>query len=100
MRAKFPFEEDIALKRLASVPAEDKPRFNWSELLTSDTLSVPELSFELEGKHQPVNARYIADTVGGALTDLLLSREEKDIYNQKNREFVAIVAAEVVAQLA
>lgn len=97
MRQKIPFDEDIALKRFAY--AEQKPRFNWSEVLNGQGLSISEVKIESNGNQQEFDLGEVANTIGGALTDLMLSRDQKDIYNEKNREFVAAIVGEVSKSL-
>ena len=41
----------------------------------------------------------VADTIGNALTNLLLSRNQEDIFNEHNRQFVALVAKAVYNRL-
>lgn len=97
MRQKIPFDEDIALKQCAY--AEQKPRFNWSNLLSEGKNEFTELNQEVGIDHLRFNFTEIAETVGCALTDLMLSRDQKDIYNEKNRQFVGLIAAEVLKTL-
>ena len=94
MKSELPFfREDIALKNAVRAPASAKPRFNWRE-------SLPALAV---GASEPavtgMDAAQIADIVGAALTDLLVARQEQDIYTESNRQFVAAVASEVARQL-
>jgi ribonucleoside-diphosphate reductase alpha chain len=92
-------EEDLALKRLVTTPREAKPRYTWHE-------SVPEPQ-DLRGEILVIRGREerhfhladVADEIGEALTDLLLSRQEKDIFNERNRGFVANVAHSVATML-
>ena len=95
MKPELPFfHSDIALKNAVRTPAEAKPRFNWRESLpTSPTgAAVPE-----QANLGPAD---IADIVGGALTDLLVSRQVAEIFTASNREFVAAVACDVSLHLA
>ncbi len=86
MKSELPFfRTDLALKNAVRAPAESKPRFNWRESLPGGL-----------GDH----GERVADLVGQALTDLLVSREEKDIYNEQNRLFVAAIACDVTQRLA
>ncbi len=94
------FDEDLALKRFVATPAEQKPRFNWREVVSEDQFSQPEISIEIQGIAKAFDLAEVADMIGAALTDLLLSRDESDIYNDKNRQFVAIVAERVAAHIA
>lgn len=98
------YEEDLALKRLVTTPPEQKPRYTWHEALPEITgAPLPVLGEEVlvtsgrEERH--FNLADVADEVGQALTDLLLSREQKDIFNERNRGFVANVAHSVATML-
>lgn len=97
MRQRIPFDEDIALKRCAH--AEQKPRFNWGNLLVEENYDFLDVGLEPSDRREQLNVGTIAETVGRALTDLLLSRNQQDIYNDENRNFVAQVAHEVAKAL-
>jgi ribonucleoside-diphosphate reductase alpha chain len=97
-RNSFPttIDEDLALKRTIATPTEQKPRFDWRGLVEE---SGPEASLEATGR--AFDVREIAETVGDALTDLLLAKDRRDeIYSEANRRFVAEVAEEVFGRIA
>ncbi|MFM2132438.1 MAG: hypothetical protein RL646_1641 [Verrucomicrobiota bacterium] len=86
MKSELPFfRTDLALKNAVRAPLESKPRFNWRESLPGGLGD--------QGER-------VADLVGQALTDLLTSREVKDIFNDDNRRFVAAIACEVAQKVA
>ncbi|MCC5839334.1 MAG: ribonucleoside-diphosphate reductase subunit alpha [Opitutales bacterium] len=100
------YEEDLALKRFATAPADSKPRFDWRGVVSADAIQ------PADGKGAAVKVRVndvlldfdlaqVAETVGDALTNLLLSRDEEEdtIYSDKNREFVGAVAQTVADRL-
>ena len=90
MKSELPFfREDIALKNAVRSPSGAKPRFNWRESLPAVT----------GGAAAGLDAAQIADIVGAALTDLLVARQEQDIFTESNRQFVAAVASDVVRVL-
>ncbi len=90
MKSELPFfREDIALKNAVRSPSDAKPRFNWRESLPAVT----------GGAAAGLDAAQIADLVGAALTDLLVSRQDQDIFTESNRQFVAAVASDVVRVL-
>jgi len=101
MIRRISFEEDVALKRLVSTPADQKPGFAWREAIQTalDEPLHPEITVTRNGQEQEFNLEDVADEIGLALTDLLLSREEKDIFNEENRGFVASVAKSVASLL-
>lgn len=95
-------EEDIALKRLATTPLDQKPGFAWRDALGDFSFesSLPDIIVTRgAGEERQFNLADVADEIGSALTDLLLSREEKDIFNEQNRAFVANVAHSVATRL-
>ncbi|MFP4261465.1 MAG: ATP cone domain-containing protein, partial [Opitutales bacterium] len=100
MIQKLSFDQDLELKRCVTTPKEKKPRFDWSTVLGEDRLRQPEIKIEVDGAERSFDLAEIADTIGAALTDLMLSREEEDIFNEANREFVASVAQSVGDALA
>lgn len=89
MRQMIHFEEDIALKRFAY--AEQKLRYNWSDAVDEQSLNIPELKIEIGGSQEILRLGQVAETVGDALTNLMLSRDQKDIYNDRNRLFVSTI---------
>lgn len=97
---KISFEEDQRLKHYVDAPKEQKPRFNWGEALGSDRPNLPQLKIAVKGEDREFDVTEIADTVGTALTDLLLSRDESEIFTEKNRAFVAEIATLVSDHLA
>ena len=83
------FRDDIALKHAVRTPAASKLRFNWRESLPTPS-----------GGAGLVDTAQIADIIGGALTDLLVSRQVDEIFTTPNRDFVAAVSCDVAHQLA
>ncbi|MEC8691027.1 MAG: ATP cone domain-containing protein, partial [Verrucomicrobiota bacterium] len=88
-------EEDILLKQYAHASDKDKPRLNWSDFAQQQAPELPgklQIKIEIGGQVRDYNIADVADTVGGALTDLLLSRKEENIFNDENQKLVAGVA--------
>ncbi|MGB0258199.1 MAG: ATP cone domain-containing protein, partial [Coraliomargarita sp.] len=100
MIQKISFEEDLELKRYASTPKDKKPRFDWRGVIGEDRFQRPEIKIEAEGGERDFDLAEIADTIGAALTDLLLSRQEQEIFTDINQKFVATVAESVGKVLA
>ncbi|MEN9468661.1 MAG: Ribonucleoside-diphosphate reductase 1 subunit alpha [Verrucomicrobiota bacterium] len=95
------FDEDIALKRLVTMPRDQKPDFSWREAVTAPSHPLQGIIVTRHnGEEESFNLSDVADEIGEALTDLLLSREEKNIFNEQNRGFVANVAHSVALSLA
>ncbi len=94
------FDEDLALKRLVTTPRDQKPEYSWRDSLSLDALSHPGITVTRStGEETGFDLSKVADEIGQALTDLLLSREEKNIFNEENRGFVASVAHSVASRL-
>lgn len=102
MIRKFSFDDEFALDKYVSTPSEHKPRFNWREVVSSTQFAQPELRVDFDGEERAFDLAEVADTVGAALTDLLLSRHQKqsEIYTDDNREFVAEVVQCVASFIA
>ena len=71
----IPLDEDNALKRFSQTPDDQKPRFNWREVIINSTVVQPDVMVVAEGVARHFDLAEIAETVGAALTDLLLSRQ-------------------------
>jgi ribonucleoside-diphosphate reductase alpha chain len=95
MIRNLPIDEDLALKRFISTPSDQKPRFNWRDVVENDRLIQPDLKVETGDDEKDFEIAEIAETIGTALTDLMLSRDVTDIYTDRNRAFVAEVTREV-----
>jgi len=102
MIQKISFEEDLELKRFTSTPKEKKPRFDWRGVVGEDRFQRPEITIESDAGESAFDLAEIADTIGAALTDLLLSRQEEKetIFSDVNQQFVAKIAASVGEVLA
>lgn len=88
-------EEDLELKRFAKAPSKEKPQFKWREVLLDDRLVQPDIKVDVNGNEKEFDLAEIAETIGNALTDLLLSRREEEIFTIENQEFVAEISKEV-----
>ncbi len=99
MIRKITFEEDLALKSVTATPADQKPRFNWGEVVNKDNRVQPGITVRLDGKERALDLAEIADTVGRALTDLMLARHEEDIFTDENRSLVSVVVKEIGQRL-
>jgi ribonucleoside-diphosphate reductase alpha chain len=94
-------DEDLALKRLVTMPRDQKPDFSWREAVSTPSHPLQGIVVTRHnGEEQSFSLSDVADEIGEALTDLLLSREEKNIFNEQNRGFVANVAHSVAVSLA
>jgi ribonucleoside-diphosphate reductase alpha chain len=101
------YEEDLALKRFSLSESDSHPRYDWRGVVSNDTLfpadMVPStVKVQANDGVEAFDLAEVAETVGTALTNLILSRDEDetDIFNEKNRQFVAAVAGTVARRLA
>ncbi|MDA0349947.1 MAG: ribonucleoside-diphosphate reductase subunit alpha [Verrucomicrobia bacterium] len=92
-------KEDLALKKIVKDNHLGKSKFNWREVLTDDRLVQPDLKIESQEGTVDIDLADIADMVGNALTNLLASREDQDVFNKKNQDFVANITREVAKHL-
>ena len=100
MHRHISLDEDIALKRLVTTPRELKPGYCWHAALDLESVQHPGIIVSRSsGEEDQFSLANVADEIGEALTDLLLSREEKNIFNEQNRGFVANVAHSVATRL-
>jgi ribonucleoside-diphosphate reductase alpha chain len=88
-------KEDLALKQIVKDNHQEKSKFNWREVLTDDRLIQPDLKVESQEGTVDIDLADIADMVGNALTNLLASREEQNVFTKENQEFVANITREV-----
>ncbi|MEM7147643.1 MAG: ribonucleoside-diphosphate reductase subunit alpha [Verrucomicrobiota bacterium] len=94
------YEEDIALKRYATAPKDDKPAFAWREVAPKgEDLPADGVRVRVGEQESDFDIAEIAETVGNALTDLLLSRNEEDIFNEQNQNLVAGISLAVTREL-
>ncbi len=95
MIARNCIEEDIQLKELARHP-NSKPRFDWG----ADTTHASQGAVvTVDGQQQVFTSAHVAKMIGDALTDLMLARQEQDIFTEKNRTLVASLADTVSREL-
>ncbi|MCB1096118.1 MAG: ribonucleoside-diphosphate reductase subunit alpha [Verrucomicrobiae bacterium] len=107
-------EEDLELKRLVESSPKDRPRFDWANVarngLTNRTageglMPAPEvtddvrITVEVNGEQRNMETSDIADMIGEAVTDLMLSRQEDAIFTDKNQSLVTEIARVVSLEL-
>lgn len=93
-------EEDLALKRLVSISREKKLDYDWRE--GAQAKDVPEESKIHVVTHEgeaTFDQSEIMDTIGNALANVLLSKNEKNVFTEKNRGWVQEVAKQVCGKL-
>ncbi len=90
------FEEDKLLAKVAETPRENKPRFDWANALEDNRFEIPKVRITDGAGDRDFHIAEVAEVIGEALTDLMISREENEIYTPKNRELV-VESARIVA---
>jgi ribonucleoside-diphosphate reductase alpha chain len=91
---------DLALKRTIQAPKDQKPTYAWRDLVPADAPLVPETFVLTPRGEERFDLAEVADTIGKALTNVLLARAETNIFTEGNRAFVARIVREVAANLA
>lgn len=103
MYRSISLEEDLALKKVITdrATAENVDRFDWRAVLGQTADRVPQILVTGGSEDEELSLAKVADTIGSALTDLLLSRQAKEetIFNDENRAFVSNVANSVATSL-
>jgi len=99
MISRINVEEDNELKRFALAPHDEKPRYDWRALAPDDGDLRPAVQIRDGADLRDFNLAEIAEWVGEALTNLLLSRQEREIFTDKNKDFVSLVVREVGSRL-
>ena len=76
--------------------AQEAPsRFKWDESLNGDDSTDADLRLRSNDGERDIALGDIANTVGNALANLMMSKGEKDVFTSENRDFVAKVARTV-----
>ena len=91
--------QELALKKFSAAPQDQKPNYNWRDILKDEDVTVPEVQVLCPQGDERFDLSEVADTVGKSLANLLLSKGEKDIFNEKNQRFVADITREVAHNL-
>ena len=92
------------LTKVVETPNDKKPRFNWAEALETNRFEIPKVRIMDGAGDRDFHIAEVAEVIGEALTNLMISREENEIYTPKNRELVAesarIVADRLIERMA
>ena len=87
--SKITLEEDEAIKRLSS--EENRPkRFNWEEALSGADAGPGNVRLQSGEGERTVGLTEIANTVGNALANLLLSKGEENVFTNENLSLIHI----------
>lgn len=101
MYRNISIEEDNALKTVVTRPSSEKPRFGWRDHFATNKSRIPEILITHDDGESEFSLADVAETIGSALTDLLLARQakEENIFNDENRSFVSGIAERVADAL-
>jgi len=93
-------EEDLALKRLVSTAREKKLEYDWRKGDSDkEDLADSKIHVVTHEGEATFDQNEIMDTIGNALANVLMSKNEKEIFTDKNRDWVQIVAKQVCEKL-
>jgi ribonucleoside-diphosphate reductase alpha chain len=89
--ARNTFEEDQKVKESFTAFRDQDEMFNWAGLVDTDRWSTGQIRINIPEaqEEQDFNIAEVANLIGTALASLLRSREEQDIFTEKNQDFVA-----------
>jgi ribonucleoside-diphosphate reductase alpha chain len=93
------FEEDLALKHSVISPVDQKPNFNWRGVVSEETPVQSSIRVVCPHGDEDFDLKEVIDTIGKALTNVLLSRQETEIFTEENKRWVARIARQVGANL-
>jgi ribonucleoside-diphosphate reductase alpha chain len=96
---KASLEEDLALKRLVTAPREQKPSYNWRGVVPEDARVLESIRVVCPHGEETFDLSEVLDTVGRALTNVLLARDETNIFTPDNQRWVEHVARQVCNNL-
>ncbi len=85
------YQEDLELKKLLSKSKAERPQFDWRAVACGETANgAASFKVRVLDEHRDFDLGEIADTIGNALTDLLLARNKDatDIFSEENQERV------------
>ena len=103
MYRSLTLEEDLALKKVITDGSTiSDTQYAWREVLGKDFHGAhPEITVTSGATESQFSLAQVADTIGNALTDLLVSRQTKQdtIFSDSNRAFVSAVAHSVAKSL-
>jgi ribonucleoside-diphosphate reductase alpha chain len=94
-----PLAHDLALKRTVHAPTELKPVYAWRDVVASVEITLPPIVLLCPHGEERFDIAEVADTLGKALTNVHISQGDKDIFNDKNRTWVARICRELAGNL-
>ncbi len=94
-----PLAHDLALKRTVHAPTEQKPIYAWRDVVAAVEITLPPIVLLCPHGEERFDMAEVADTLGKSLTNVLISQGEKDIFNDKNRSWIAQICRELGGNL-
>ncbi len=95
----IPLADDLALKATVHAPIEQKPVFAWRDVLPVNEIPLPPIILLCPHGEERFDMTEVADTLGKALTNVCISQNEKEIFTDKNRAWVAQICRELAVNL-
>jgi ribonucleoside-diphosphate reductase alpha chain len=95
----IPLAQDLALKATVHAPVDQKPVYAWRDVVSSDEIQLPPIVLLCPHGEERFDITEVADTLGKAVTNVFLAQGEKDIFNEKNRAWVAQICRELAGNL-
>ncbi len=92
-------QEDLALKRLVTASREKSHGFDWRAGLADQDTQRAAINVVTHEGEATFDLSEIVDTIGNALANVLLSKNQTDVFNDENRSWVCTVARQVVDKL-
>ncbi len=92
-------QEDLALKRLVTASREKRPSFDWHAGLEPQDANATKINVVTHQGESTFDISEVIDTIGNALANVLLSKNEKDVFTETNRDWVRDVARQVFGTL-
>ena len=95
----IPLAHDLALKRTVHAPVDQKHLYAWRDVIASSDIALPSIVLLCPHGEERFDMTEVADTLGKALTNVCISQGEKEIFTEKNRNWVAQICRELAGNL-
>ena len=95
----IPLAHDLALKRTVHAPVDQKHLYAWRDVIAPSDIALPSIVLLCPHGEERFDMTEVADTLGKALTNVYISQGEKEIFTEKNRNWVAQICRELAGNL-
>jgi ribonucleoside-diphosphate reductase alpha chain len=95
----IPLAHDLALKRTVHAPLDQKPMYAWRDVIAPNQIDLPAIVLLCPHGEERFDMTEVADTLGKAFTNVCISQGEKEIFTEKNRNWVAQICRELAGNL-